>query len=502
MPFPTENNYTSTNNTTTSTKQTTQQPQPQHEWVTSDSTTTTTTTTTTATTNNNNTHVALRTTGQPLLSKSDISIILNAAKAFRNNNRKTTTSTRFTMQYAGNSDLHVADLVSMQPSLQPILEKLLHNQIYPLVRSAFLLPHDDDANNDPQPPLCVYDALIVRYDGQAAANSGRDKGASLPLHRDGGLFTVNIALQGDGNGGTLFDNLITSSTKHTASHHDDDIIERAIVHPLSPGHAVAHRSTERHAGAPTKPGEAIREILVFFITLRETLPTTPITLQHQQQSNNPGTIHIMGNPTQYATLAGIERAFYLKEIAAQQSKSPAAADNTGTSQTCYQWALAQNPSDGEALFWVGYFQVQRARAAHDRMVGKEDDNQHMATVTKHVLRIWRDFDHGIQALETVANRLDPCNIRSLAFLGSAYSWRWCFAQECHPQQFGLRQDVELGKAAAVLQRAVRLEELLQGIIVQSEEQLFRATLLDQLAEILLIQGKVGQAADCVEKARS
>jgi hypothetical protein len=126
--------------------------------------------------------VALKTMGQPLLDPTTIRTIQEAAQDYRNRRAKSVLSTRFTMQYAGNSDLHLADLVAHQPSLLSLFDSILQTQIYPLVRKPFLTTTcTENGDSTATLPLCVYDALIVRYDGKDAAQRGREQGAFLPL---------------------------------------------------------------------------------------------------------------------------------------------------------------------------------------------------------------------------------------------------------------------------------------------------------------------------------
>lgn len=121
--------------------------------------------------------VALKTVGEPLLDTATIRMFQEAAQSYRESAKESPEaphSTRFTMQYPGNSDLHLVDLVAHQPTLSPVVENLLHHKVYPLVRRAFLTSSELSS-------LCVYDALLVRYDGDAAKREGREMGASLPL---------------------------------------------------------------------------------------------------------------------------------------------------------------------------------------------------------------------------------------------------------------------------------------------------------------------------------
>lgn len=127
--------------------------------------------------------------------------------------------------------------------------------------------------------------------------------STLSQHRDGGLYSINIALNsGFIGGGTFFDGLLTVSDP-------DD----CVLKPCGPGHAVAHRGTERHAGAPTTAG--IREILVLFVTSME--------------------------PSM------IERSRHVREM----------ADSTVRLEA-NRLAAHVNPDDAEAHFWTGLHFLQ------------------------------------------------------------------------------------------------------------------------------------------------
>lgn len=156
-------------------------------------------------------------------------------------------SSRFTYQRPGNSELHVEDLP--EEALRVVNEALL-NRIYPWVRNVFNVTNGS---------LSVYDALIIRYNATEAllsnADTSQDIGAGQPLHRDLGMFSVNIALSENSDyegGGTFFEKLTES-------------IESSVIRPEGLGYGVAHSSSERHAGSATYAG--VRDIMVFFITL-------------------------------------------------------------------------------------------------------------------------------------------------------------------------------------------------------------------------------------------
>ncbi len=68
------------------------------------------------------------------------------------------------------------DLCAADPTLKKRIDQILKNKVYPLVRAAFA-NYDEDS---PKGPLCVYDSIFVRYNGDQARALGRD-GASQPL---------------------------------------------------------------------------------------------------------------------------------------------------------------------------------------------------------------------------------------------------------------------------------------------------------------------------------
>ena len=455
--------------------------------------------------------VALRTLGEPLIDAETCATIQNAAQAYRKSLEESgdqPQSTRFTMQYPGNSDLHVADLVAHQPEVGTVFDKVLQRELYPLVRSAYL-----SSTTTPPLSLCVYDALVVRYDGDEATQEGRNLGASLPLvgdrrerhlckcisllhsdstmsflfpkHRDGGLFTVNIELESAPRaGGTFFDNLLDIDSIQGESTDKDASDRDAILRPLGPGHAVAHRSTERHAGAPTKSG--IRELLVVFLTLR---PNKPGALRGTDARDSNG-----GNDT--VDLAGIERAFYLKNLV-QQPQIPISGV---TQNRCYEWAVKNYPCDGESLFWTGRSKVQHARNVFEKVQDAASKNE-IKSYDVTLSSLWDEMNEGISALEKAAQQVDPYCVRSLLFLGSAYSSRWCLATKADPNRFRLCEQEELEKAASVLKRALALDTVFCSILgtADSTENSSRATILLQLGEILLLQGQLDKAKEVLKQ---
>ena len=178
--------------------------------------------------------------GTPLFDDDDRRLLVSAAdRSFAQANGKQLS--RYTMQYVGNSEVHLDDLCANDPVLKERVDHILQNRVYPLVRNAFA--EDTWGGSEaPSGPLCVYDSIFVRYNGDEARQAGR-VGASQPLHQDGGIYSVNIALNshkeddehGFTGGGTFLEGLSLDGTS-------------CIQRPISPGHALLHHTTARHAG--------------------------------------------------------------------------------------------------------------------------------------------------------------------------------------------------------------------------------------------------------------
>eukprot|EP00577_Skeletonema_sp_RCC1716_P001218 CAMPEP_0113379404 /NCGR_PEP_ID=MMETSP0013_2-20120614/4206_1 /TAXON_ID=2843 ORGANISM="Skeletonema costatum, Strain 1716" /NCGR_SAMPLE_ID=MMETSP0013_2 /ASSEMBLY_ACC=CAM_ASM_000158 /LENGTH=883 /DNA_ID=CAMNT_0000261673 /DNA_START=261 /DNA_END=2912 /DNA_ORIENTATION=- /assembly_acc=CAM_ASM_000158 len=203
--------------------------------------------------------IALTTVGDlRVFEPADVSLLRAAAdKHFAQTAGQQTS--RYTMQYEGNSEVHLDDLCSADPDLKLRIDRILQEKVYPLVRAAF---GEDEDEPEPKGSICVYDSIFVRYNAEQAKAAGL-RGASQPLHQDGGIYSVNIALNehlddsenGFTGGGTFFEALTVGD--------GDDYIQR----PSAPGHAIIHKTTQRHAGAPTTSG--VRDILVIFLTARQ-----------------------------------------------------------------------------------------------------------------------------------------------------------------------------------------------------------------------------------------
>ena len=180
---------------------------------------------------------------EPIFTQNEIASIRSAAEELWRRNHDDSGTSRFTYQYPGNSEAHVSDLKNM--NAVTCINHALQEKIYPMIRDNFW-NSNQARSNDENSILYVYDALIIRYNATASAS-----GAGQPLHRDLGLVSVNIMLNDDNQfegGGTAFENDIGTGPRKPSR---------------GAGHCLAHKSSERHAGAATYKG--VRDILVFFV---------------------------------------------------------------------------------------------------------------------------------------------------------------------------------------------------------------------------------------------
>jgi len=381
--------------------------------------------------------IALRTTGNPLLDAESILLLREAAQNLWNrdqtpigisNDTKSGSSSRFTLQFKENSECHLDDLVASDSSgkLQQIVDNLLTSKVYPLVRSAF---GQNGANGHryglTDGGLCVYDSLVVRYNGDKAVDRF---GASQPLHGDGGIISVNIALNshrdeekhGSTNktsdtdtftgGGTFFEDLIKLEE-------DQSKTSSPILRPSAPGHALAHWSTHRHAGAPTSSGT--RDILVIFLTQRK----------------------IKSNSVSHRSLFnGIDRSFQLKLKARELPNI-----QRDMALWCLDLAIKETEFDAQAHFWKG-FELIRGVATSTGTDEKIDEE-----------RRWHDIEQSVQHLER-ARKYAPYDAKISCYSGMAHRQRWMFAQKHQRMEVNLRDRKDLSTAAECLERALLLHE--------------------------------------------
>lgn len=300
--------------------------------------------------------LAIRTTQQPVLDDASISIIRKAAESWWENDKiedaglesgviLKPTKSRFTYQRPGNYEAHLVDLAAHVDSrIQTVAKKALENKIYPLVRDAFtsLIPDMEDFD------LCVYDSLVIRYNSteammasknnsHAASSGGKFLGAGQPLHRDQALISVNIMLNSENEfegGGTFFENQMRAEILN------DGFGEGGAPEPLKPigaGHAVAHLSSERHAGVGTISG--VRDILVLFLTGNKRSASNQI-------SNN--------DLIKRAPIPCMERASRLKSAARQDCVNCVNAVESILCRMLYhRLSILHDPLGGESWHYLG-----------------------------------------------------------------------------------------------------------------------------------------------------
>lgn len=233
--------------------------------------------------------IALRTTSSsPLLSSHEIQLLRRAVEIYwndlDNNNSDSnlpSSKSRFTYQRKGNSEAHLSDVVRYfehqnhhgeeKLDVSTLVDKLLLDRIYPWIRDGFLSKessiHSDCGGNDDELSLYIYDAIFIRYNATEAENN---IGAGQPLHRDLGYVSVNIMLNTQEEfqgGGTFFENQLLPVVLNDGRDGGSTTTAAAALplKPLGPGHAIAHKSSDRHAGSATIDG--VRDILVLFVAV-------------------------------------------------------------------------------------------------------------------------------------------------------------------------------------------------------------------------------------------
>jgi tetratricopeptide (TPR) repeat protein len=194
---------------------------------------------------------------QPILSPTETMLIRKEAELLFHEK-----SSRFTYQFQGNSEAHVSDF--QDSNVIAIFNRILVEHLEPWIRKAFF-------GEEMKGPLFVYDALVIRYNATASKTSM----AGQPLHRDLGSVSINIMLNdGFQGGGTFFDNQLqaasqilqtneTTSFFESLQQNQQEELSFEPLKPLGVGYALAHRSSQRHAGAGTTQG--VRDILVIFV---------------------------------------------------------------------------------------------------------------------------------------------------------------------------------------------------------------------------------------------
>ena len=430
-------------------------------------------------------NVALRTTGTPLLDAESIALIRGAAQNLwecqisETPSAQRAPSSRFTLQFEDtNSECHLDDLVASDASgkLQQIVDDLLTTRVYPLVRSAF--GSDDDCNEDKDNnryeltdgSLCVYDSLVVRYNGDKVTDRF---GASQPLHGDGGVVSVNIALNSHRNegskeadtfigGDTFFEDLIRlADDENSNKNHGNNNDNGSILRPASTGHALAHWSTHRHAGAPTRSGT--RDILVIFLTQRR--------VETESTKSKPSPL-----------FNGIERSFQLKLKARELP-----IVHRDMALRCLDLAIQESPFDAQAHFWKGFHLIQGG-PQHENDADEEQQR-------------WQEIHRSVYHFE-LAKECAPFDAKISCFTGTAYRQRYMFAQKNQREPPGqgfshARDEDDLLRAASCLERALLLHENYRthGISSDFEDNAITARLT--LGEVYMQLERYGDAISCL-----
>lgn len=148
-----------------------------------------------------------------------------------------------------------------------------------------------------------------------------------------------------------------------------------IQRPVAPGHAIVHKTTQRHAGAPTTSG--VRDILVIFLTARQ-----PEILESDENTWR------------------IERAMRLQSIAKELLQRDKLI-------SCLQLARENDPNNSEISYWLGVHLIQGD-------VSDPSDER------------WEEICQGVGSLEQ-STLLNPADARAHYHFGMAISTRHKYA---------------------------------------------------------------------------
>ena len=367
----------------------------------------------------------------PLLDINEIQLLKHAVESYWNrptSQEDVTEKSRFTYQRKGNSEAHLSDVVKYTRQqyqrnsnanfdMSHLVHELLLNRVYPWIREAYLSNEEEETNDELE--LYVYDSLFIRYNATEANNSAdnnvpnnkhnngdiiisgsqerKSVGAGQPLHRDLGYVSVNIMLNSqdefDG-GGTFFENQLVPMMMSTSSGNDQPY-EVYPLKPIGPGHALAHYSNNRHAGAATLAG--VRDILVIF------LAATPKKNLSDDNTNNGAKM-----PPRWELNARIKST-----ARSYCSESFSSSDNVEEQLLCrilhHRLAIDQVMNDGEAWHYLGMALLDYH---HNLQSYKNDNANGERSDGKSVL------DLAISCLNE-ATRQTPCDGRLYNNLGIA-----------------------------------------------------------------------------------
>ncbi len=369
----------------------------------------------------------------PLLTRNEITILREAVDTYWEHLASTkgndsSTKSRFTYQRTGNSEAHLSDIVryyeenhngERQQQVSALVDKLLLDRVYPWVRDAFL-----SKENDPNSDLYVYDAIFIRYNATEAENIG----AGQPLHRDLGYVSVNVMLNSLDEfsaGGTFFENQLLPVVLNEGG--GTSIVDIHPLKPLGPGHALAHYSSDRHAGSATVDG--VRDILVLFVAAAaRRAPKWEVA----------------------ARLKSTARAYCSDDVS---STSSSIDEQLLCRVRHHRLAIEQVPSDGEAWHYLGMALLDY----HTYEFALQEQRGSTNTDTDSILRL------AISCLEG-ATTCTPCDGRLQNNLGLA--WERLFE---HYQSIEGKNEMSLvasrslesirGKVAEAFSRSIQIHTL-------------------------------------------
>jgi hypothetical protein len=251
-----------------------------------------------------------------------------------------------------------------------LVDELLLNRVYPWIREAFLSNEQDIDSNELG--LYVYDSLFIRYNGteaninagvRAATDSmnGQSRhhnriGAGQPLHRDLGYVSVNIMLNNPDEfegGGTFFEQQLLSSDIWDVTRFNTTSPYPGPLMPLGAGHALAHLSSDRHAGAATTEG--VRDILVIFIAAAE--------MDQKRFDRSQSTVLTRKRPPRWeraARLKTTSRSYCYECFASENDTENRSIDQLTCRISHHRLAIDAVPNDGEAWQYLGMALLEHA----------------------------------------------------------------------------------------------------------------------------------------------
>jgi tetratricopeptide (TPR) repeat protein len=313
----------------------------------------------------------------PVLNATEIAILQTAAETIwqqqQQGDNVSSSNSRFTYQFKGNSEAHAADFASLpDQNAIHVVNNLLVQKLYPWVRENFVKEDDSSASSR----LFVYDSLFIRYNASASDNQL----AGQPLHRDLGVVSVNIMLnEGFQGGGTYFDN--QAEDLAAANRHGPPILP--LVPLGGPGCCLAHWSNERHAGAGTTAG--VRDILVFFLSLKEPIPK--LLNAHLKQTRS--ICDMFGSDSLKSSI--------LCRIRHQRL------------------AVEMLPDDGEAYLYMGsalmdYAKLLDSEEAESMLQHAIRCLQQASTLTPHDARVWNNWGIALVRLQEMGS-MTNCSVQ-------------------------------------------------------------------------------------------